>query len=140
MKAEDEKKIPVKFQQLNEFIFSIDNLSKWLNYVDQLDKITMCQEVKGSFISMKINLFRKNQAFQFRIKEFEKNKKIRLKAIQPYFFEITIKTFQAVDGFSYVVLKTKTKPQGIFILFGRKKLKSKNKFSLEILEGFFSKN
>lgn len=137
MKIENEKKIFVKFHDLNEFVFNLNNLPKWLAYVESLEQITINQEVKGSYLSLKINIFKKNQVFNFRVSEFEKNKKIKLKSIQPFLFEITIKTLQSVDGNSYVILKTKCKAKGFFIFFSRKKLRSKNKFSLEILQGFF---
>lgn len=140
MKVEDEKKIAVKFHQLNEYIYSIENLPKWVHYIDDLENMTMTQDIKNSIVSAKVSLFRKKQDFQFRIREYEKNKKIRLKSVQPYFFEITVKTLQAVDGSTYVTLKTKAKPQGLFLLFGRKKLRTKNRYSLEILEELFAEN
>ncbi|MBI2258029.1 MAG: hypothetical protein HYU67_03920 [Flavobacteriia bacterium] len=133
MKMEDEKKLMIKFHFLNEFIFEIDNLPLWLRYIDGLEHVTMHQNIKGSCIVIKINLFKKNQVFNFRISEYEKNKKIKLKSYHPYLFEITIKTYQAVNGFSYVHLKTKCKPQGLFLFFGRKKLQNKSKLSLETL-------
>lgn len=137
MKVENEIKINVHFEELNHFIFNIDNLPKWLNYIDALEHITMNQEIKGSYILMNINIFKKPISFNFRISEYEKNKKIRIKANLPFLFEITIKTFQSIDGNCYVKLKTKCKPNSILFLFRRKKLKRNNNISLENLEEYF---
>jgi hypothetical protein len=136
MKADNEKKLFVNIDLLNGFIFDIDNLPKWINYVDGLDHITMNQEIKGSYVALKINLFNNEKIFHFRISEYEKNKKIRLKSNSPFFFEITIKSYQSVDGFSYIKLKTKLKPRGILHLFLTKKLRLKNKISLDILQEY----
>jgi hypothetical protein len=134
MKAEDEIKLNINFEDLNQFVFDIDNLQKWLHYVEELENITINQEIKGSYVSMKINLFQKPKTFNFRISEFERNKKIRIKANLPFLFEITIKTYQALDGYAYLSLKTKCKPKSILFLFLRKRLKAKNRISLEILK------
>ncbi len=136
MKAQEEKKILVQFNEVNDYIFNIDHLPKWLNYVENLKHITMNQEIKGSYISMEINLFRKVENFHFRISEYEKNKKIRLKSKTPFFFEITIKIEKSIDGFSYVNLKTKIKPKNFLILLRRKKLISSTSLSLSNLENF----
>jgi hypothetical protein len=136
MRADNEKKLFVNIDLLNSFVFDIDNLPKWINYVDGLDHITMNQEIKGSYVALKINLFKNEKIFHFRISEYEKNKKIRLKSNSPFFFEITIKSYQSVDGFSYIKLKTKLKPRGILHLFLTKKLRLKNKISLDILQEY----
>jgi hypothetical protein len=140
MKVEDEKKMSIKFDQANEFIFQIKNLSNWLSYVNDLDYITKIQDETGSYLKVEINLFKNNQHFKFKIIEFEKNKKIKIKATKPFLFEIILKTEQLVDGGTYVKLKTKCKPNNILFLFSKKKLRRNNRISLENLEKFCFQN
>lgn len=136
MKIENELKLPIKFNELNEFIYNIDNLTKWISYIEQVDWITPPPPMKGSYLAFLIKLFGKAKQFNFKISEFEKNKKIKLKAMNPYILEITIRTFQSVDNLSYIVLKTKVKPFGLLKLLyplNKSILSSKNKLSIDIL-------
>lgn len=110
MKTEFEIEIRKSNAKVCAELFNINGWNQWLSKVEAVDWITPQPLIVGSYFSVKSNILHKELGFTFKVVEFEKNKKLKVRSTKPYNYEITIKCIPTVNNTSIVTLRQKIKP------------------------------